>query len=146
DGARIHVPGQGNDGVGGGRPGDLYVVLMIQADKRFERHGQTLHTTMGLTFAQAALGDSIEIAGLEGPEPLNIPAGTQPGTRLTIRGAGLPPLHGGRRGDLIVHANVKIPTKLSDSQQKLIRELAEVSGEVVPAGEERGGILGSLFG
>ena len=147
DGAMIHVPGQGNDGVGGGRPGDLYVALSVESDKRFERHGQTLHTTMDLTFAQAALGDVVHLSGLEGDEQLNIPAGTQPGTRIPIKNAGLPPLHGGRRGDLIVHANVKIPKKLSEAQAKLIREFAEVSGEPIPSGEEKlGGLLGNLFG
>lgn len=146
DGATMQVPGQGNDGVGGGRPGDLYVVLNLEPDNRFERQGQTLHTTMDLTFAQVALGDAVELSGLEGEETLNIPAGTQPGTRIPIKGAGLPPLHGGRRGDLIVHANVKIPKKLSDAQTKLIREFAEVSGETIPKGEEKGGLLGNLFG
>lgn len=146
EGATIHVPGQGNDGVGGGRPGDLYVVLNLERDRRFERKGQSLYTTLNLSFAQAALGDTIEIDGLEGPETLQVAAGTQPGTRIPIKGAGLPPLHGGRRGDLVVHANVLVPKKLSEAQVKLIKEFAELSGETVPVGEEKGGLLGSLFG
>jgi molecular chaperone DnaJ len=146
DGATIHVPGQGNDGVAGGRPGDLYVVLDIEADKRFERQGQTLYTRLDLTFAQAALGDSFEIDGLDAPATINIPGGTQPGTRIPVKGAGLPPLHGGRRGDLIVMCSVSVPKKVSEAQAKLIRELAEVSGERVPTGDDRGGLLGGLFG
>jgi molecular chaperone DnaJ len=146
DGATIHLPGQGNDGTSGGRPGDLYVVLDLEQDKRFERRGQTLHTRVELTYAQAALGDTIEIAGLEGNLELSVPAGTQPGTTVPHKGAGLPPLHGGRRGDLIAHVSVVIPTKLNEAQVNLIRELAEVSGERIPKGEEKGGLLGNLFG
>ena len=145
DGATMHVPGQGNDGVGGGRPGDLYVVLDLESDKRFERQGQTLYTRMSLSFAQAALGDSVEIEGLDGPVSVHIPGGTQPGTQIAIKGAGLPPLHGGRRGALIVLCSVQVPKKLNEAQVKLIRELAEVGGERVPRGEEKG-LLGGLFG
>jgi molecular chaperone DnaJ len=143
-GQTMHVPGQGSDGVAGGRPGDLYVSIHVEDDKRFERQGTTLYTSLELTFAQATLGDSIEIGGVDANVPIEIPAGTQPGTRITARGAGMPPLHGGRRGDLIVGVNVKIPTKLNEAQTKLVKELAEVSGEKVPEGQK--GILGGLFG
>lgn len=143
-GQTMHVPGQGSDGVAGGRPGDLYVSIFVEDDKRFERQGPNLFTTLELSFAQAALGDQIEIQGVDEMVPVEIPAGTQPGTRITARGVGVPPLHGGRRGDLIVTATVKVPTKVSEAQSKLIRELAEVSGERVPEGQK--GILGNLFG
>ena len=145
-GSTIHMPGHGSDGSGGGRPGDLYVVLHVRDDKRFQRQGTTLHTNLTLTFAQAALGDQIHIAGLEDELEVHITAGTQPGTNVTVKGAGLPQLHGGRRGDLIVHLNVKIPEKLSDTEAKMIRELAELRGEAIPKGEDRGGIFGNLFG
>jgi molecular chaperone DnaJ len=145
-GATMHLPGQGNDGSGGGRPGDLYVVLHVTELNQFERRGQTLFTSLDLTFAQATLGDHIEIQGVEGPLELTIPAGVQPGTRIPIKGAGLPPLHGGRRGDLMVMANVRVPEKLTEAEAKLIREFAELRGELIPKGAERGGILGSLFG
>jgi len=143
-GQTMHVPGQGSDGVAGGRPGDLYVSIFIEEDKRFERNGSTLFANLDLTFAQAALGDHVEIAGVDETVPMEIPAGTQPGTRITARGAGLPPLHGGRRGDLIVTTSVKVPTNLNEAQTKLIKELAEVSGERLPEGQK--GILGGLFG
>lgn len=143
-GATMHVPGQGNDGVGGARPGDLYVYLEVKDDRRFQRQGQTLFTTVDLTFAQAALGDSITIQGVDDDVELTVPAGVQPGERVSVRGAGLPPLHGGRRGDLIVGLNVVIPKKLNEAQASLIKELAEVSGETVPKGEP-GGLLGGLF-
>lgn len=145
-GATMHLPGQGSDGVAGGRPGDLYVVLHVAADKRFQRDGTALFTTINLTYAQVALGDALSLKGVDGDYDLEVPAGTQPGTRLAIRGAGLPPLHGGRRGDLIVGVNVKVPTKLSEAQATLIRELAEVSGEEVPQGVAKSGLFGDLFG
>ena len=144
-GATMHVAGQGNDGVGGGRPGDLYVVLDVDNDPRFQRQGTTLFTNLDLTFAQAALGDSIELEGLDETISLEIPAGVQPGERLSARNAGVPPLHGGRRGDLVIAVTVKIPKKLSEAQVKLIQELAEVSGEELPKGTGGGGILGNLF-
>ena len=144
NGQTMHVPGQGSDGVAGGRPGDLYVSLHVEEDPRFERQGTTLFTTLELTFAQATLGDTVEIEGIDDTISLEIPPGTQPGTRIASRGAGLPPLHGGRRGDLVVSTTVKVPVKVSETQAKLIRELAEVSGERVPEGQK--GILGSLFG
>jgi molecular chaperone DnaJ len=143
-GQTMHVPGQGSDGVAGGRPGDLYVSIFIEEDKRFERQGTTLYSGLDLTFAQASLGDTVEISGVDEAVTVEVPPGTQPGTRIVCRGVGMPPLHGGRRGDLVLTAMVKIPTKLNEVQTKLIKELAEVSGERVPEGQK--GILGNLFG
>jgi molecular chaperone DnaJ len=144
-GAAMQVPGQGNEGIGGGRPGDLYVVISVVNDNRFERDGQTLSTVLELSFAQAALGDQVEVAGLEGALPVEVPGGTQPGNRTVIRGQGLPPLHGGRRGDLVVHFNVVVPEKLTEAEAKLLREFAELRGERVPKGDEKGGLFG-FFG
>ncbi|MBS1716333.1 MAG: molecular chaperone DnaJ [Armatimonadetes bacterium] len=142
-GMTLQVPGQGSEGLGGGRPGDLYVYLEVKEDPRFQRQGQTLFSQLELTFAQAALGDKITFQGLEGELELTIPAGTQPGERFIIRGEGLPPIHGGRRGDIVVGATVKVPKKLNEGQVALIRELAELGGETVP--QPPGGILGGLF-
>ncbi len=146
DGATMHVPGQGSDGTGVGRPGDLFVVLNLKPDRRFERRGQTLFTLLNVTFAQAALGDSVEIEGLEGTVSIELPAGTQPNTQIPSKAQGLPPLHGGRRGDLVVQVNLKVPQKLNDAQTKLLREFAEVSGEAIPKGTDKGGLLGGIFG
>ncbi len=144
-GNTLQVPGQGHDGMAGGSPGNLYVHLRVKKDKRFEREGQILLTSIEATFAQAALGHSLTFEGVAETHELEIPAGTQPGTQISIKNGGLPPLHGGRRGDLIVQVDVKVPTKLNDTQVKLLREFAEVSGEDMPQGENRG-ILGGLFG
>jgi molecular chaperone DnaJ len=145
-GAVIQFPGQGSDGVAGGRPGDLYVVIGVEEHERLERQGQQLHAWVDLTFAQAVLGDQLELEGIEERHALNVPGGTQPGTQIVIKGAGLPPLHGGRRGDLIVHVNVRIPESVSESEANLIRELAEMRGERIPEGGGKGGLFGGLFG
>jgi len=144
-GVTLHVAGQGNDGLAGGRPGDLYVVIEVAPDQRFQRQGTTLFTHVDLTFAQAALGDTMSLEGLDETVSIEIPAGIQPGERLNAKGAGLPPLHGGRRGDLVIAVNVKIPKKVNEAQVKLIRELAEVSGEQIPSGGGNSGILGGFF-
>jgi len=145
-GARMQIPGQGSDGVGEGRQGDLYVFLSVKDDGRFERHGQTLVTNLDVSFAQAALGDQIQIEGVDETVGITIGAGTQPGTHVTVKGMGLPALHGSRRGDMVVRIQVRVPTKLSEAQVKLIKELAEVSGDGIPKGEDHKGLLGGLFG
>lgn len=145
DGARMHLPGHGGEGVLGGRPGDLYVRLNVADDPRFERHGTTLFTVYEASFAQVSLGDEVEIAGIDGVLNLEIPPGTAPGTQLGIRNAGLPPLHGGRRGDVVVQIGVRVPTKLNEDQARLLRDFAEASGEAIPKGP-KGGFLGGLFG
>lgn len=144
DGSTMQIPGQGGEGVGDGRPGDLYVVLHVKSDRRFERDGQTLYTLLEVSYPQAVLGHSVKIQGVDNIHDLEVPSGTQPGTQFTIRGAGLPPLHGGRRGDLIVQVQVRIPTQISEAEDKLIRELAELQGE--EPREPKGGFLGGLFG
>ncbi|MCO5297635.1 MAG: J domain-containing protein [Fimbriimonadaceae bacterium] len=144
DGATMHLPGQGNEGTGAGRPGDLYVVLHVQDDARFEREGVHLFTALEVTFVQATLGHRVTIEGLDDSYELEVPAGTQPGTRIPIRGAGLPPLHGGSRGEIVVEIEVEVPKKVSDAELKLLREFAELRGED-PASGDSGGLLGSLF-
>lgn len=146
DGLAIHYSGQGGDPVGIGAPGDLYVVVQVKADPRFERHGIDLVTNLVMTYAQAAMGDEVTIQGVDQDFDIEIPPGTQPGQILTIKGAGLPPLHGGRRGDIHLQTTIKVPAKLSDAQVELLKQLAEVSGEPVPKGPaDDGGILGGLF-
>ncbi len=143
DGAQMRVPGKGSDGVLGGQAGDLYVFITIRPDERFRRNGTNLETAVELSYAQAALGDEFEIDGVGEQVSLTVGPGTQPGETLRVRGSGLPPLHGGTRGDLYVHVTVRIPKKVSEAEEKLIRELAALQGEDAPAGSS--GILGGLF-
>lgn len=145
DGLTVHIPGAGSEGLGRGRSGDLYVVLHVEADSRFERRGQNLITSINLTFAQAALGDEVTVEGVDSDYDVEIPRGTQPGSVLKIEGAGLPPLHGGRRGDLLLEVGVEVPGNLSEAEESLIRQLAELRGEPSPKGPS-GGLLGGLFG
>ena len=144
-GQAIHIPGQGGEGIGMGRSGDLEVVLSIANDPKFERRGTTLFTWAHLTFAQATLGDTIDIDGVDQAYELEIPAATQPGSQLIIKNGGLTPLHGGKRGDLVVQTTIQVPKKLNDAQEKLLRDFAEASGEPIPKGASKG-ILGGIFG
>jgi molecular chaperone DnaJ len=122
------------------------VVLHVKADERFERDGRNLISHLSITFAQAALGDVIMVPGVETEHDLNIPAGIQPGTVLSIRDAGMPPLHGGKRGDLLVIVQVAVPEKLTEAEAKHLKEFAEMRGERIPEGEQSGSIFGNLFG
>ncbi len=142
-GSHITFRGKGGDGVGAGSPGDLFVVLDVVPDPRFVREGTTLHAKVEVSFAQAALGDHVVIDGVGEEVGLDIPAGTQPATLVRVRGGGLPRLHGGARGDLMVEIQVRVPERLSEAEAKLIREFAELRGEDQPKGG--GSILGGLF-
>ncbi|MCE9559212.1 MAG: molecular chaperone DnaJ [Armatimonadetes bacterium] len=143
DGQQMHVAGGGGDGLKGGQAGDLYVVLNVEEDDRFVRDGVHLQTGLEISFPQATLGDVLKFEGLSGDLDITVPAGTQPGTTFRIRGEGVPPLHGGTRGDLFVEVKVHVPTKLSEGEERLVRELAELFGEN-PRGSS-GGFLGGFF-
>lgn len=145
DGQTMRVSGKGSDGARGGVPGDLYVVVSVKDDKRFERRGRDLVTSVNLTFAQAAIGDKVEIEGLTGALEVNIDTGTQPGDILRIKDEGLPRLHGGSRGDLYVEVSVEVPKRLSEGERKLLLEYAELREEPIPQGPAKEGFLGSLF-
>ncbi len=125
DGQRIRVGGRGHAGELGGPAGDLFVVVRVREDERFLREGDHLITVVDVPAPLAALGTSVDVPTLDGARPLDIPAGTQPGTTMTIRGAGMPPLRRGRRGDLKVVVNVAIPRKLNREQRRLLEELDE---------------------
>jgi molecular chaperone DnaJ len=145
DGSTLRVQARGSDGTGGGIAGDLYVVLSVGEDDRFLRDGVSLYTVIELTYAQAVLGDTIQVEGLNGPLELDIDAGTHPGQEFRIKGQGLPRLHGGSRGDLIIQATISVPRKVTEDQERLLREFAESAGETSPKGQRASGFLGSLF-
>lgn len=129
DGAQLRVTGEGEPGANGGPPGDLYVVLRVKSHEFFEREGNDIYCEVPLTYAQAALGDEIEVPTVDGRVKLKIPSGTQTETFFRLRGKGVPHLRGNGRGDQHVKVRVITPTKLSDKQKELLRELAELSGE-----------------
>ncbi|MEL3974178.1 molecular chaperone DnaJ [Rossellomorea oryzaecorticis] len=130
DGQQLRVTGQGEPGVNGGPPGDLYVVFHVRSHDFFERNGDDIYCEMPVTFAQAALGDEIEVPTLHGKVKLKVPSGTQTGTRFRLKGKGVPNVRGYGTGDQHVQVKVVTPTKLTDKQKQLLREFADISGQV----------------
>jgi molecular chaperone DnaJ len=123
DGQRIRVSGQGHAGEAGAPAGDLYVLVSVREDERFVREGDHLITALDVPAPVAALGATLEVPTLEGTGSVELPAGTQPGEVLTLRGEGMPSLRRGRRGDLRVVVNVLIPRRLSPEQRELLEQL-----------------------
>ncbi len=124
DGQRIRVTGRGHAGERGGPSGDLYVVVRVREDERFLRDAEDLITVVDVSAPHAALGGTIEVPTLEGPVPVDVPAGTQPGEQIVLRGRGMPPLSRGRTGDLRVVVNVTVPRRLTSEQRDLMERLA----------------------
>ena len=125
DGTRVRLTNEGQPGANGGPPGDLYVFLKVRPHPFFERQGSDLHCTIPVNIAQAALGADLEVPTLEQPYKLKIPEGTQNGGQVRLRHKGVPILNGGGRGDLYIHIEVKIPTRLTREQRKLMEQLRE---------------------
>ncbi len=125
DGQRIRLSGRGHAGERGGSSGDLYVLVRVREDPRFLRDGDDLVTAVDVSAPRAALGTSVEVPTVDGSVELQIPAGTQPHTSLTLRGAGMPSLRGRGTGDLRVVVNVVVPRHLKPRQRELLQELSE---------------------
>ena len=131
DGSRIRIAGNGEAGIRGGPAGDLYVYLSIAQHPLFKRDGLDTYVDIPVSFPQATLGTTIDIPSLEGHLPLTIPAGTQTGTTLRLRGRGMPSVRGSQRGDHHVTVHVVIPTKLNKRQRDLLEEYARAGGDAV---------------
>jgi molecular chaperone DnaJ len=129
DGQRIRLSGRGHAGEMGAPDGDLYVIVRVRADERFVREGDDLITALDVAAPLAALGGTLEVDTLEGQAEVELPAGTQPGEVLTLRGQGMPGLRRGRHGDLRVVVNVVVPRRLSDEQRELMQRLNDSLGE-----------------
>ncbi len=123
-GSRLRSAGNGEAGFRGGPPGDLYVVLHVQAHAIFQRDGDDLLCEVPVSFVQATLGADIEVPALEGTTAIKIPPGTQPGTMFRLRGKGIKNVQGYGRGDLHVRVNVEVPTRLSAAQKAKLQEFA----------------------
>ncbi|MGI9197013.1 MAG: molecular chaperone DnaJ [Candidatus Nanopelagicales bacterium] len=128
-GTRIQLAGQGEVGPGGGEHGDLFVEIVQTPHPVFERRGDDLHCSVEVPMTAAALGSSVTLDTLDGQESVEIRAGTQPGSVLTLRARGVPRLRGSGRGDLYVHLDVRTPTRLDQDQEELLRQLARARGE-----------------
>ncbi len=120
DGMQLRLTGEGAGGLRGGPPGDLYVVVRVQAHERFVRRDADLHTELPLTFPQLVLGTEVEVPILSGTAKLKVPPGTQPGQVLRVRGKGMPHLRGRGHGDACYQVTLRVPSKLTPKQREAI--------------------------
>jgi molecular chaperone DnaJ len=128
-GSRLRSAGNGEAGLAGGRPGDLYIVITVQEHELFERQGDDLFCEIPIKFTLATLGGSIEVPTLSGKASLKMPPGTQSGTTFRLRGKGMPNLRTGNHGDQLVRVHVEVPQTLTSEQRKVLEEFARVCGD-----------------
>ena len=128
DEMQVRLTREGDAGSNGGTPGDLYIELRVQPHEFFARRDHDILLELPINFAQAALGDELQVPTLNGPETIRIPGGTQSGAEFRIKGRGIPYSAKGRRGDQMVIVNVITPSHLDERQRRLFMELAETMG------------------
>lgn len=134
-GDRLRVSGAGEAGRQGAAPGDLFVEIRLLDHELYERDGRDLVAEVSVPVTQAALGGTLTVPTVDGDEvEVQVPAGTQPGTVLVVRRAGLPGHGGGRRGDLRLLVRVEVPTNLDAEQRQLLERLADLRGEPLASG------------
>lgn len=127
EGQTIRIPGKGGDGANGGTSGDLFLHVRYAAHPDFRARGSDLHCDLDLAPWEAVLGTTVSVPTLESPVKVRIPAGTNNGCQLRVRGRGLPRGRDGERGDLYVVVNVQLPPQLSDEERELWEKLGRVS-------------------
>ncbi len=146
NGTRLRVSNEGDAGLRGGPPGDLYVYLFVAEDAEFHRDGINILSDLKITYLQAILGAKIEVKTVDGPVEMEIPPGTQPDTVLTLENRGVPKLGNPvSRGDHLITVKVQIPTRLKAEERELIERLAQLRGDRVSKGGGIEGFLGGLF-
>ena len=128
DGTRIRLKGRGEPGRNGGPAGDLWVITRVADSPLYERRGADLVVDVPVTYADAALGASLEVPTPDGPISLKVPAGSQHGKLLKVKGRGAPKLKGGGKGDLLARLKLIVPEKVSKKERELLEELRKVSG------------------
>ncbi|WP_442481854.1 molecular chaperone DnaJ [Aeoliella sp. SH292] len=126
DGMRVRISGEGEPSASGGPPGDCYCFISVLSHPLFERQGQHLVCRVPITYAQAALGCTLEVPTLNGRGEVKVPAGTQSGDVFRLGGRGMPDPRSHGLGDLLVQVTIEVPTKLSKEEQQLLRQLAEL--------------------
>ena len=140
DGTQLRLTGEGEGGLRGGPPGDLFVVVHVREHAFFTRHGNDLLCALPLTFTQAALGAEVDVPVLDGTAKLKAPAGTQNGEILRLPGKGMPSLHARGRGDACYRVVVEVPSKLTARQKELLEEFERAS-----KGAEQGPLVGGFL-
>ncbi len=136
DGSRLRSSGNGDLGIKGGPAGDLYIVVQVKPHEIFEREGDDLHCDMPLSFGIAALGGETTVPTLEGKASIKIPAGTQNGTTFRLRGKGVRVLGSDKHGDLYVHIQIAVPTKMNAEQRAKLEDFSKSLGDQASALEE----------
>ena len=131
-GQHIRYSGQGEAGDIGGQKGDLYIRILVKNHEKFARQGTNLQSVQSVSFAQAALGAQIDIETPYGNETYSLPAGTQPGTLVTLKGKGMPHVQNPtKNGDLTAVITIAIPTNLSQEQKELLQQFAATEGQTL---------------
>lgn len=132
-GTRIRLAGEGEAGMRGGPSGDLYIFIEVQEHELFDREGPNLFCRVPVSMSTAALGGNIEVPTIDGGRGrVSIPAGSQAGRQMRLRGKGMPPLRGGGVGDMIIELAVETPVNLTVRQKELLQEFEELSSENNP--------------
>jgi molecular chaperone DnaJ len=126
DGMRVRISGEGEPSTSGGPPGDCYCFISVLSHPLFERQGQHLVCRVPITYAQAALGCTLEVPTLNGRGEVKVPAGTQSGDVFRLGGRGMPDPRSHGLGDLLVQVTIEVPTKLAKEEEQLLRQLAEL--------------------
>jgi molecular chaperone DnaJ len=128
DGTRIRMKGKGEAGESGGPAGDLIVVTRVAKSDIYERRGDDLVVTVPVSYASAALGDKVEVPTPEGPVALKIPAGSEDGKLLRIKGRGAPKLSGSGKGDVLARVRIQVPKRVNKKERELLEQLKQVTG------------------
>ena len=127
DGTRIRLKGKGEAGWGGAAAGDLFVVTRVEPSPIYERRGNDLVVTVPISFADAALGAKIEVPTPDGAVSLKVPAGSEDGKLLRIRGRGAPRLSGGGKGDVLARLRLEVPKRVNKKQRELLEQLRQIT-------------------
>ena len=144
-GTKLRVAGEGNVGLKGGPSGDLYVFIKVKNDSKLKRDGVTIFSEITVSYLQAILGDTVEIITVDGKVNLKIPSGTQPNTTLSLEGKGVPRLGNPvARGNHEVLVKVKLPTRLTDEEKRLLESLASQYSDQTTGSSS--GLFSKLFG